>query len=62
MKCISREALDQILDAFITASQYRIEHYKDRDDILHCEGKIQAFEAVKRSLDSVVGIDDEKED
>lgn len=59
MKYISRDALEQILDAYIEASQCKLERYRRREDILRCEGKIMAYEAVKRTLDSVVGIDSE---
>ena len=59
MKYISRGTLEQILDAYIEASQHKLEIYKNRDDILRCEGKILAYEVVKKTLDSVVGIDSE---
>ena len=62
MKYISRDALKQILDAYIEASQHKLELYKNRDDILRCEGKIQAYEIVKETLDSVVGIDSGRAD
>lgn len=61
MKYISRDALEQIIDAFIDASQYRLEHDRNRDNRLRCEGEIKAFGVVIKTLDSVAGIESDEE-
>lgn len=61
MKYISRDALEQILEAYIESCKYHMDNLKDREIALQVKGELKAFEAVKKTLDSVVGIDSEDE-
>jgi len=61
MKYISRDTLEQILDAYIEACKYHMGELKDQEIALQVKGELKAFEAVKRTLDSVVGIDSEED-
>ena len=59
MKYISRDTLEQILDAYIESCKYHMGNLKDQEIALQVKGELKAFEAVKRTLDSVAGIDSE---